>query len=432
MTDGCTATALGLHRDERGSLSLISVFSVLLLTILLGMVINTGRQVDSKVRLQNAADAVTHSSGVVLARSMNSLAFSNHLLCDIMGLTAFLREARDGHAASLTPEILAAWQQIGPVLATSGFAKFDALGGAIPEKVRLEQQMVDKYSAWVGSIATLVLPVFEELLATEAIPTYQRAVVALTPLQVQLVAADMAARHSTPVSRRDQARGPLAAVLWRTAAVPVGGDAELLSSTLPVVDPLGIDSFEYERELLAARDRRDAYARHYLNRWNAVYLAPFRQEARMSQFDPLWRGFTCGQLERLLEENRNRNLPMILRVHRGESVGNLQLHRDYMFIGVTYWNPLVEAMPGVFSSPLATFDDQKFAQGFLFVSGSSGWSLWNQNWNFKLVPATTDALPTILASNPNNFAVPTLPRRDYRPPPIAGLSPRAMRQMSVH
>jgi hypothetical protein len=66
------------------------------------------------------------------------------------------------------------------------------------------------------------------------------------------------------------------------------------------------------------------------------------------------------------------------------------------------------------------------------VSGSSGWSLWNQNWNFKLVPATTDALPTILASNPNNFAVPTLPRRDYRPPPIAGLSPRAMRQMSVH
>jgi hypothetical protein len=421
-----------LHADERGSISLMSVFSVLLLTILLGMVINTARQVDSKVRLQNAADAVTHSSGVVLARNMNSLAFSNHLLCDIMGLTAFLREARDGHAASLVPEILASWQQIAPVLAGSGFARFDALGAAIPEKVRLEQQMVDTYSAWVGSIAPLVLPVFEELLATEAIPAYQRAVVSLAPLQTQIAAADIGLRHSNPVSVRDRARGPLAALLWRTAAVPVGGDAERVRTTLPVVDPLGPDAWEYEQELLAARDQRDAHARRYLNRWNAIYLAPFRAEARMSQFDALWSGFTCGQLTQLLAENESRNLPMILRRHRGERIGNTQLHRDYMFVGVTYWNPLVEAMPGVFSSPLAQYDDQKFAQGMLFVRGSSAWSLWTQDWNFKLVPATSDAIPPILASDPTAFAVPTIPNRAYRPAPIAGFDPRAMRQISVH
>ena len=58
------------HADERGSISFATVFAVLLLTMLLGMAINTGRQIDNKVKLQNAADASTYSGGVVLARGM--------------------------------------------------------------------------------------------------------------------------------------------------------------------------------------------------------------------------------------------------------------------------------------------------------------------------------------------------------------------------
>ena len=58
----------GLHRDERGAMSIVSLFALLVLTILLGSVINSVRQVDSKIRLQNAADAATYSGGVVLAR----------------------------------------------------------------------------------------------------------------------------------------------------------------------------------------------------------------------------------------------------------------------------------------------------------------------------------------------------------------------------
>ena len=129
--------------DERGSISFATVFALLLLTMLLGMVINTGRQIDSKVKLQNAADAATYSSGVVLARGMNTLAYSNHLLCEVMAMTAFLREGRDRHADPLVPEILAAWDRIGPVLERSGFEKFEALGQAIPQKTPLEQEMVD-------------------------------------------------------------------------------------------------------------------------------------------------------------------------------------------------------------------------------------------------------------------------------------------------
>src|SRR6476620_1156987 len=120
-----------LHADESGSISLATVFALLLLTMLLGMVINVGRQVDNKIKLQNAADAATYSGGVVLARGMNSLAYTNHMLTEVFALTAFMREARDRHSDQFVPTILAAWDSIAPVLGMSGFQKFDQLGPAI-------------------------------------------------------------------------------------------------------------------------------------------------------------------------------------------------------------------------------------------------------------------------------------------------------------
>ena len=35
-----------IHRDERGSLSIMGVFSIFFLTVLLGMIFNVGREVD--------------------------------------------------------------------------------------------------------------------------------------------------------------------------------------------------------------------------------------------------------------------------------------------------------------------------------------------------------------------------------------------------
>ena len=51
---------LRVHRDQRGSISIASVFALLLLVFLLGMVMNSGRQVDQKVKMQNAAGASTY------------------------------------------------------------------------------------------------------------------------------------------------------------------------------------------------------------------------------------------------------------------------------------------------------------------------------------------------------------------------------------
>ncbi len=64
-------------------MSIVAVFSVLMLTMLLGMIMNVGRQVDGKIRMQNAADAAAYSGGVMLARGMNAVVFTNRLMCDV-------------------------------------------------------------------------------------------------------------------------------------------------------------------------------------------------------------------------------------------------------------------------------------------------------------------------------------------------------------
>ncbi len=73
-------------------MSIVSVFAFMILAMLLGMVMNVAYQVDGKVKMQNAADAATYSGGIVIARGMNTLAFMNHLLCDVFATTAILRE----------------------------------------------------------------------------------------------------------------------------------------------------------------------------------------------------------------------------------------------------------------------------------------------------------------------------------------------------
>ena len=117
-----------MHRDQRGTISIVSVFTALLLIMLLGMVMNVGRQVDGKLRMQNAADAATYSGGVVLARAMNTVVFTNHMLCDVFAVTAFMREARDQNSASFVPNILKAWNKAGGAVSEGEIPPLPAFG----------------------------------------------------------------------------------------------------------------------------------------------------------------------------------------------------------------------------------------------------------------------------------------------------------------
>ncbi len=441
----------------------MAVFMVMLLTMLLGMVMNVGRQVDGKIRMQNAADAAAYSGGLVITRGMNTLAFTNHLLCDVFATTAFLREARDRNAEAYIPGILAAWDTQGPVLGRSGFPKFDALGAAIPQKTPMEQELVRSYSEWSAASSDLILPLLEEILAYELIPQYQRAVVEAFPDIAQVATMSIANRES------QRGRGQMQAVLWRTSGQPVGNDQS--NPVLPVVDP--ITNAQYAAD---AREQRDAKVGHYLGIWNRQTLQFFDREAKMSRFSSLWRSFTCGQKEKLLkEEYPTTNLPMMLRTE-GEDIldSNAHIDQHFTFLAVAYWRKLPGIMPRIFSSstpdsvtyatvqvflPLARIEWWLPPRGGSYqIGGVPGefpplpaesepgdesddertwiirrqpfpqtWDLWNQQWTCQLAPTTMTNLAEILRTTPPGSGL-----DNYQLPDFSNLSPAEIGTISTH
>jgi len=462
-----------LPRDERGVVSVLSVFAVLLLVMLLGYVMNVGRQVDSKIRLQNAADAAAFSGGVMIARGMNVLAFTNHLMCEVFALTAFMREARDKNSYEYfrrdnpynqDRSILGAWDKAGELLSRAPLPKFSLLGQAIRQKVPLEQQLVEAFTAWAHAVSIPMLPTLEMILAEEMIPQYQRAVIAVFPELAQRAAREVARMNSFP----GRHEATMEAVLWRTDVQPVGGPVESWDRTLPVVDPL-----EEPVYLQEAKDQRNSWARHYLNDWNTVCLRFFDREAKMCQFAGLWRSFTCGYLDSLLNaEYPDRNLPVLIRP--GTRLPS-ELQEDYTFVAVVYRPKLPEMASVIFRNPLGS-DSVAYAAVRVFVprrrlvwwrdypgrqelggvpgdmviidpedpptgppepgvwvvrrepGASEAWDLFNQRWRAQLVPATAESLAWILQTPPplsgwwdGRLRLPQLPGVDT--PEILHISP---------
>ncbi len=486
-----------LHRDEGGTMSIVSVFTLMLLAMILGMVINVGRQVDSKVKMQNAADAATWSGGLVLARGMNTLAFTNHLLCDIFALTACLREAEQQNAAGQVPEIIAAWQAIGPILANSGFPKFVAAGQAIAQMAPMEQQMVQTYSNWIKASADLILPTWEQILQQELVPKFQRALVAATPQLSQLAANEIARQHGLVQGAAPADRGNMQATLWRTSGQVVGGNGETARRTLPVVDPEMDNLPNQSQYQAAAQQQRSQLAQTYLNQWNSQMMAAFdllenggmaQYGGGMSQFGILWRGFTCGQLNKLLNQDYpNTNLLFQIRADGSQAFGNPDLEQDYHFIGVCYWPPLTEALPGLFFNPKkatrqgSASADQTYTEISLYIPlnrlvwvspnnnnnsnivigavpgnsvglpgtgnanannnnnnstffpGRQGypqdWTLLNQTWTLKLVPAVSTNLVTILQTVPQQFAPQA---QSPQVPALGNLTTQDWSQLNTH
>ncbi|MCA9055153.1 MAG: hypothetical protein KDA75_15030, partial [Planctomycetaceae bacterium] len=249
--------------DERGTISILSTFALLMFTMLLLLVTNVALQVDDKVRMQNAADAAAYSGGVVIARGMNAVAFTNHLECDVLGLVAFLREARDQNAIQLVPVILQQWRQMANRFSTAQFAKFVPLPVAIPDKADKEEELALAWSEMAYAAADYALPVFEHILGTpenqqtgvddHLIPRFQRDVLVTVPTLAQEVTNEVALRHGVPSGQTTavgpmvrnnptsaaNGRSPMYGVLWRTAVMPVGiaDETDPLTRTLPIVDP---------------------------------------------------------------------------------------------------------------------------------------------------------------------------------------------------
>jgi len=409
-----------LHADQKGSISIISVFVLLMFTMLMIMIVNVGTHIDDKLKMQNAADAATYSGGVVLARGMNSLAYTNHLLCDVFAITAFLREASERNAESLVPQILAAWNDTGLLLSGAPFQKFVPLGEAIGRRAPKEQQTVTAYAELNAAAAELTLSVFEYILAERLIGQYQREIIHTMPDVAQAASSEVARRHgllgrsSQEGSSQSQAdyesrRGRQYALLWQTRGLPIHSEDQFnpLTRTLPVVDPDPDEGdfpqlIDADRYLAQAVEQRRDLSTTYLRMWNFDRLRLFRYESKMNLFFHLWRIATCGQLEKLLTfEYPTTNLPIVLRhLEDGRDVEtvitdaenqtpgrrsdsghpivmdnlrrlmqlNEYLDSSFHFVGVAYRRHRNELGPGLFTNPLtARTDAQTFAQVRLFI-----------------------------------------------------------------
>ncbi len=372
--------------------------------MIMGMVLDVGRQVDGKIRLQNAADAAAYSGGLELTRGMNSLCFTNHLMCEIMAMTAILREASspmqfpqyNGQlSASQVPAILSAWQKGADLLIQSTFPKFQKLGFDLKTHLQQEQQFVTVFSQWAAAFSAEVLPVLEYILQNELLPEYQRNLMQVYPRMAQAAALDAARRNGEP----EYGRGPMYAALWRWNGRLVGDPAnEAGDTTIPAVDPVRSTLPDQPEYLAEARQQRDQYARHYLRQWNAQIFSGLDFLIPFSKFKELWEKITCGRLEELLSENAERNLPFQIRkldppFDPGNppppGTYNAQLEDNYIFVGVVYWKKVPELMPRIFHNAAAC-DSVAYAEVHLFQpklrlvwahptlwgGGSSGPSSW--------------------------------------------------------
>lgn len=388
-----------VHRDERGTISVLSVFTLLVFTFLLVMIVNVASHLDDKIKMQNSADAAAHSGGVVLARGMNAVAYSNHLLCDVFAMTAYLREGRDRQSEQITPEILQAWDTTATKLSAAEFEKFKRLGDALTEKIEMERELVTAFSDMTEAASEFALPVFEAVLREEQIPEFQRALVRTVPELAQRATSEVCIRNglkrdelsqypNIPETRTKQ-RGRQSGMLWRMHVMPVGypDENDPMARTLPVVDPSPTgkdygsvpDASEY---LDTAVEQRRELSKHYLEEWTRDKLRLFDTEAELSQFSRLWRIFTCGQLDKLLnEEYPSNNLPMVIRrtqsgvdlvtMHREGRRQEVNEHLDltYQFVAVVYRKHVDENGPGIFRNPLSKEQDaMAFAQVSLFIA----------------------------------------------------------------
>jgi hypothetical protein len=388
-----------LHRDSSGSMSIVSVFAVMLMVMLLGMVMNAGREVDGKIRMQNAADAAAYSGGLVLARGMNTLAFTNHLLCEVFAMTAMMKEAQEGNAKKFVSDIIDAWSSISAKLSGAGSSpsiaeKFSNLGSAISEKIAGQQEMVELFSQWAKTSSEQILPVLQYILDNELIPEYQRLVVNCYPEIAQDTASEVAKQNGDP----DHGRGQMYAALWSTEGTQLASAQSLDKRSLPVIDPVndpGGSSYQGK-----SREQRYTLSHHYLRLWNSTLLTAvgIGRQAQMCQFLQLWDAFTCAHLNNLLEANDSKNLLFMIKNEgldpagrtygtsgsgefdpypsSGEPnyngvTGNILLNTNFSVVSVVYWKQLSEMSSTfmgrtLFKNPSSS-DAVAFAEARFFV-----------------------------------------------------------------
>lgn len=79
-----------LHAHEGGMISMSSLFVTLAFFVLIGFLGNAGQAVYRKIEVQNAADSMAHSTTVWMARHMNAITVTNHLMGELTAVVVLV------------------------------------------------------------------------------------------------------------------------------------------------------------------------------------------------------------------------------------------------------------------------------------------------------------------------------------------------------
>ena len=405
------------HRDESGVITLLTVFVMLGCTWMLLWLFNSAKQLDSKVRMQNAVDAAGQSGVGVLARGMNAVAFANRFEADLIAAVAVMQGTQSTPAAS---------------------------------------------SPMIG----VLLPTFQEILAGQSgqlppdrpIPAFRRSIVTQIPMLADEVTRNVGRanglwRGVNAANNPNGPQGSLLVQLWTTSgqAIGHGSEDDPHTRTLPLIDPspLGLDA-QYLGDsgglLQQARQEREQLVRHYIAIWARDLAAG----------DPALASRLISQAEIPLQVLLNdlyskSNLPLLL---RSPATDRQTLERDLMFVSVAYRRHSISSASRMFRNPNAAIAPaMAFAQLHLFlprpryiccpwgetridprtgesyfISYTDGWptdwSAHTQNWQAKLVPATARSLSAILSQS--------VPGTNANPPHWGQLTPRQFDELTHH
>lgn len=75
-----------LHCDDSGTVAMSLPVGILFFVVVAGFIFNAGRTIGGKIETQNAVDSATYSTSVVVARGMNAITASNHLIGELNAL----------------------------------------------------------------------------------------------------------------------------------------------------------------------------------------------------------------------------------------------------------------------------------------------------------------------------------------------------------
>lgn len=139
--------------NEDGKLTMVTLITILFMLLIIGFVCNVGVAIKRKMELQNAADAAAYSTSLWMARGMNAITATNHMLGEATALMTIIdafggKLLESGETSPVINESQEKCQEIRTLIQLEGTpASVSAGGGNFSDSIRsVDERLVKEVS----------------------------------------------------------------------------------------------------------------------------------------------------------------------------------------------------------------------------------------------------------------------------------------------